>query len=351
MGGSDGIIKVSGSSHFVQVRSPSRADETPLGTLKARLSTWDPNLPEGDEVYRISSTLSFDEEKLASKDEEEENSPYPEVCAAVPNHDQDVPANTLRAWVLGLSLAAMGSSVNTIFSLRQPAISLGTIVAQLLAYFLGVAWAKYIPSRQFSTFGLRWSTNPGPFNVKEHSLVVIMANVSFGTAYATDIILAQVSFFKQNFGIPFQLLLVITTQSLGYGVAGLMRNFLVYPAAMIWPINLVSTTLIHAMHEKDEKPDPTIVGGKMSRYKWFGLVLLGSYLWYFLPGFLAQFLSIFAFATWIAPQNPVVNQLFGGTSGLSILPLTFDWTQISGFVGSPLIPPWHGKPLSTMLSS
>ena len=36
----------------------------------------------------------------------------------------------------------------------------------------------------------------------------------------------------------------------------------------------------------------------------------------------------------------MVNQLFGGTTGLSILPITFDWTQISGFVGSPLIPPW-----------
>lgn len=53
-----------------------------------------------------------------------------------------------------------------------------------------------------------------------------------------------------------------------------------------------------------------------------------------------QFLSVFAFATWIAPNNVIVNQLFGGTTGLSLLPITFDWTQISGFVGSPLIPPW-----------
>lgn len=45
--------------------------------------------------------------------------------------------------------------------------------------------------------------------------------------------------------------------------------------------------------------------------------------------------------TWIYPQNPVVNQLFGGTTGLSLFPITFDWTQITGFVGNPLIPPWH----------
>jgi hypothetical protein len=51
-------------------------------------------------------------------------------------------------------------------------------------------------------------------------------------------------------------------------------------------------------------------------------------------------LSIFAFAPWIAPNNTIVNQLFGGTTGLSSLPLTLDWNQISGFIGSPLIPPW-----------
>ncbi|KAI9653398.1 MAG: hypothetical protein M1821_007063 [Bathelium mastoideum] len=342
MNDNDELAKASVSSHSLPFQTwLGDANETPLDTLKARLSRWDPNLPDDYKLQRLSSISALDEDKVGSKDEVEEDSPYPEVRAAVPNFDDDVPANTVRAWVLGLSLAAMGASVNTIFSLRQPAISLGTIVAQLLSYFLGVAWAKFIPSRQLSIFGLRWNTNPGRFNVKEHSLIVIMANVSFGTAYATDIILAQVGFFKQNFGIPFQLLLVISTQSLGYGIAGLMRNFLVYPAGMIWPVNLVSTTLIHAMHEKNEKPDPTIIGGKMSRYKWFGLVFLGAYLWYFVPGFLAQFLSIFAFATWIAPQNAVVNQLFGGTTGLSILPITFDWTQISGFVGSPLIPPWH----------
>lgn len=79
----------------------------------------------------------------------------------------------------------------------------------------------------------------------------------------------------------------------------------------------------------------------MSRYKWFAWVFLGSFLYYWIPGFLAQFLSIFAFMTWLYPQNPVINQLFGGTTGLSLIPITFDWTQITGFVGDPLIPPWH----------
>ena len=72
-----------------------------------------------------------------------------------------------------------------------------------------------MPSRQFATFGLKWSLNPGPFNIKEHSIIVVMASVSFSAAYATDIILAQIAFYKQDFGILFQLMLTISTQSIG----------------------------------------------------------------------------------------------------------------------------------------
>lgn len=109
---------------------------------------------------------------------------------------------------------------------------------------------------------------------------------------------------------------------------------------MIWPGNLVGVTLMNAMYERNDRPDPTILGGTMHRYRWFAIVTGCSFVYYFIPGFLAQFLSIFSVATWLAPQNPVVNQIFGGLTGLSLIPITFDWTQIAGYVGSPLIPPW-----------
>lgn len=213
--------------------------------------------------------------------------------------------------------------------------------------------------------GVTLKLNPGPFNVKEHAIIVVMAGVSFSVAYATDIILAQKVFYKQDFGLLWQLLLVVSTQSLGYGIAGMMRRFLgeflvsqlfpvpsltfqawltwkqtVYPASMIWPGNLVAVTLMNAMYESSEDRDPTVLGGSMARYSWFGLVTAGAFAYYFIPGWFAQCLSSFAFVTWLAPESPVVNQLFGYTTGLSLLPITFDWTQISGFVGSPLIPPW-----------
>jgi hypothetical protein len=46
------------------------------------------------------------------------------------------------------------------------------------------------------------------------------------------------------------------------------------------------------------------------------------------------------FACWIAPQNVVVNQIFGGVTGLGLIPITFDWTIVTGFLTSPLIYPF-----------
>ncbi|OWP04008.1 small oligopeptide transporter [Marssonina coronariae] len=305
----------------------------PVTDLKQRLSMWDPNYPLEKREQKVLDTSSFDDDEVFVE-KEEEDSPYPEVRAAVHNYDEDVPCNTIRAWTIGLAL--------------------------IIAWPLGHGWAKVMPTHQNTIFGLKWCLNPGPFNIKEHSIIVVMASVSFSAAYATDIILAQIAFYKQDFGLAFQLMLTISTQSIGYGIAGVMRKFLVYPAAMIWPGNLVSVTLMNAMYEEAAPKDPSVsskektlefivaegsanvpqVGGNMPRYRWFGYICLGAFIYYFIPGFLMQFLSVFAFATWLAPKNVVVNQLFGGTTGLSLLPITFDWTQISGFVGSPLIPPW-----------
>ncbi|KAH6610737.1 hypothetical protein Trco_000757 [Trichoderma cornu-damae] len=304
----------------------------------------DPNLPEGRGSRRRAQpeeALSDDESKKAEEEEEEENSPYPEVRAAVCNFDEDVPCNTVRAWTIGMSLVVLGASMNTIFSLRQPTISIGSLVAQIIAWPIGHGWARFVPERELNTLGLKWKLNPGPFNMKEHAIIGVMASVSFSVAYSTDIILAQMVYYKQNFGLLFQILLTVSTQSLGYGIAGVMRKYLVYPASMIWPSNLASVTMMNAMYESREQKDPTVFGGSLPRYTWFVLVTAASFVYYFIPGFFAQFLSVFAFATWIAPQNPVVNQLFGGNTGLSIIPITFDWTQVSGYIGSPLVSPWH----------
>lgn len=110
---------------------------------------------------------------------------------------------------------------------------------------------------------------------------------------------------------------------------------------MIWPWDLVNTSLFYALHDKS-KTDPTKTNGwSISRYRYFFYVFLGSFVWYWIPGWIATFLSVFAFPTFIRPNSVIVNQLFGGWTGMSLIPITFDWTQISGYIQSPLVSPWH----------
>ena len=107
--------------------------------------------------------------------------------------------------------------------------------------------------------------NPGPFNVKEHVLIALTANCAGGTAYAVDIIVIQSVFYKEDFGFLANFLLILTTQMLGYGMAGVLRRYLVYPAAMIWPANLVQVALFNTLHQ-DEDLAP--VSGPVTSSSW-----------------------------------------------------------------------------------
>lgn len=68
-------------------------------------------------------------------------------------------------------------------------------MAQLLAFPIGTAWARFLPN--IKIFGI--SLNPGPFTIKEHVLVTVMATVGAYSAYATDIVAVQRVFYNQNY--------------------------------------------------------------------------------------------------------------------------------------------------------
>jgi hypothetical protein len=60
-----------------------------------------------------------------------------QVRAAVRNYDEDLPANTIRAWTIGLLLTTLVAGINCLFSLGNPSIAITTYVVQLIAYPLG----------------------------------------------------------------------------------------------------------------------------------------------------------------------------------------------------------------------
>jgi len=66
--------------------------------------------------------------------------------------------------------------INQFFTVRQPGITFSANVAQMLAFPAGKLLEVALPSRRFTTFGYTWSLNPGRFNLKEHTMITVMAN-------------------------------------------------------------------------------------------------------------------------------------------------------------------------------
>ncbi|KAJ2442214.1 hypothetical protein GGI03_008239, partial [Coemansia sp. RSA 2337] len=210
---------------------------------------------------------------FANEAEEEEDSPFEMVRAAVSNKDNsDLPCLTFRSWVLGIIFCAGLAFVNQFYWFRENSISLGGYVVQLLSFPLGYLMALVLPKTRFRTFGWEWTLNPGPFNIKEHVIISIFAGTSVSTAYGIDVVTIKKMWYKSELGFGPSILFILTSQVMGYSFAGLSRKFLVYPAAMIWPVNLVSVTLFRTFHEVQT------LGGRFTRTQVFWMCFVGSFL-------------------------------------------------------------------------
>nr|XP_019047282.1 OPT family small oligopeptide transporter [Kwoniella bestiolae CBS 10118]OCF26212.1 OPT family small oligopeptide transporter [Kwoniella bestiolae CBS 10118] len=269
----------------------------------------------------------------------------PEVKAvALETDDPDEPCETIRSYVLGTIVASVGTALNVWFGARQPGIFISPFLAQLLSYPLGVALAKLLPKKNFTILGKSFTLNPGRFSIKEHAIIVLMATVSFPTATALDVIVAirQPAFFNDPEIADqkgFQFLVVLSTQFLGFGVAGLARDYLVYPSAMTWPLNLAKLSLFNALHRR--KQDPPVHGWKISMFRFCLYATTASFIWFFFTAFIFPALTYFNWPTWINPTNKKLAIIMGSVTGLGLNPIpTLDWTYISGAGLTPLITPW-----------
>lgn len=389
--GTDGSVRLTKSLNPSRRRSMSVAESTVTleglqeGGLNSRYSLGGlPVTPTDSDADRDEDTEGDDEVVDVGYDEEDppDNSRYAQVRASVSALDDlTLSINTPRMWACSILFAILGSSTNLFFSLRYPSVSITPVIAMLLVHPLGLLWDKLLkraadpeelfihgqksydapssatPSPELDIDQVNGAINPvksllpkkapwkrrfrlwlaqGRWNEKEHSCVYIASNVSFGFAFATDVIVEQTHFYKQSVTITYQILLILSTQIIGYAFAGLSRRFLVRPGGMIWPGTLMSAALFGTLHKEEN----TVANGwKISRNKFFFYVTMGAFAFYFLPGLLFPALSYFSVVTWFFPDNVVVANLFGVSSGLGLFPVTFDWAQIA-YIGSPLTTPF-----------
>ncbi|KAG6475641.1 oligopeptide transporter 4-like [Zingiber officinale] len=273
--------------------------------------------------------------------EEEEESPVEEVRMTVATTDDpSMPVWTFRMWTLGLASVCLLSFFNQFFSYRTEPLVITQITVQVAALPLGHFLARMLPTRRFRVPLLgECSLNPGPFNMKEHVLISIFANAGSafgnGSAYAVGIVNIIRAFYKRSISFHVAWLLIITTQVLGYGWAGVMRKFVVEPAHMWWPSTLVQVSLFRALHEKDAKGCRSI-----SRAKFFVIALISSFSWYLIPGYFFPMITSISWLCWCFPHSVTAQQIASGMSGLGIGAVTFDWSTVASFLGSPLVTPF-----------
>ncbi|GFP88785.1 oligopeptide transporter 6 [Phtheirospermum japonicum] len=216
--------------------------------------------------------------------------PVKQVDLTVPKTDDPtIPVYTFRMWLLGITTCVLLSFVNQFFWYRSEPLIVGPTSAQIAVVPLGHLMARLVTKRVFlGGTRFEFTLNPGPFNMKEHVLITMLANAGAGTVYATHILSAVKLYYKKTLSFVPAFLVMMTTQLLGYGWAGIFRKHLVEPGEMWWPFNLVQVSLY-------------------------------------------------------SPKSVLVNQLGSGLNGLGIMALGFDWSTISSYLGSPLASPWFAS--------
>ncbi|KAG8949371.1 hypothetical protein FRC04_008606 [Tulasnella sp. 424] len=228
------------------------------------------------------------------------------------------------------------------FYLRNPAPYWSGPVGAILAWFGGKLLEKILPIRTWTVAGYEFSLNPGPFNIKEHTLMYMLGGLILEAnmaPYAMGATVVWEKRYHQGLNTGFCFLFVLSSQILGFGLVGLCHRLLVWPASAIWPTDLSTCATLNALHAGEDMYSNR-KGPKQATF--FGTVAVAAGVWAFFPGYIFTALSFFSVFCWIFPKNIVVNQLFGVVSGLGMNVITFDWTQIT-MAPSPLTTPFWAQ--------
>jgi hypothetical protein len=247
------------------------------------------------------------------------HSPYPQVRLLSTPFDTIVPVETFRSYLRGLFWMAGATAVNTFFSPRQPGISIGAPVLQLLLAPCGFFCARVLPNWGFTVFGIRHSLNPGPWTYKEQMFATIIFNIANSAGAVFNIFLVQrlPQYFGYSWvGFGYEIMLSISTQCFGLGFAGLLRHFVVYPTRTWFPSVFPILALNRALMVTEKKE--YVNGWTMSRYKFFFLCFGAMFLYFWIPNFLFQALHSFNWVTWIAPGNFTLAMVTGFYAGFGI---------------------------------
>ena len=257
---------------------------------------------------------------------------------------------TFRSITLGLVGSAFQAVLTQIYRFKPTEVTIGGTFLAIIIYILGTAWAKILPTRKslVSRFGGRvpeWLllvvhfVNPGPFGLKEHAIAAITASSASNGAHSSDVFGTQKLFYPEiKVTNTTAILSVLSIGLFGYGLAGIFRPIIVYPAEMVYWGTLPLVDMFQAFHW--EKSFST------KRVKAFWYSFAGMGLYEVLPAYIFPTLNSFSIPC-LAARNATgtlaqtLTNVFGGAQsneGMGLLSLSFDWQYVtSSQLSLPLI--------------
>ncbi|OJK01446.1 hypothetical protein ASPACDRAFT_51298 [Aspergillus aculeatus ATCC 16872] len=264
----------------------------------------------------------------------------------LPLRDDFDSALTFRSVVLASGLACFQAVMYQIYTFKPTFITIQGTFIVLISYFVGNAWARFLP--RGDKFEARWRAqggqgkapwwvavfrflNPGPFGLKEHAICSITATSASNAAASVQVFAAQDLFYNLPLSATTVILSTISIGLFGYGLCGIMRPIAVWhPEAVYWSTLPVVKTLqgLHWQQVKNSKP---------LRYFWYAFS--GMAVYEIIPAYIFPWLnsvSIPCLAAQKATGNKaaILTNLFGGATnneGLGLFTLSFDWQYITSF--------------------
>ncbi|TPX75856.1 hypothetical protein CcCBS67573_g02877 [Chytriomyces confervae] len=247
-----------------------------------------------------------------------------DIVKALVSADDDPtePVFTFRFWFLGTLLGTFAGALGQLYTFKPQTVAVSSLMLSVFGYVGGLFLSKVLPVGML---------NPGPFTKKELALIVICASTGAKGVASTLIIGAKDLYFNQKYSYFDAIILVLTTQFIGYGAVGLFRTILVYPRRAFYPTALSGVSLFETLFAADLND---------KAFKLFWMATAGLFFWTFLPQYIAPTLigiSVFCLSN---QNSPLFTQLFGGVNnneGLGIGSISLDWNNIGD---DGLVFPW-----------
>ncbi|KAF7799543.1 hypothetical protein EIP86_010780 [Pleurotus ostreatoroseus] len=250
---------------------------------------------------------------------------YEVALKVLSTHDEpELQSISFRTIILGLGFSAFGAVLAQIYYFKPQTLNVSTLFLLILSYWFGNGMHIALPSRGI----FRW-INPGPFNIKEHVAIIIMASTAAGSATAIQVISVQDLYYNNKMNPGIAIFTLIGSQLLGYGYAGLLSDILVKPSKCFWPATISTANLFQALHYDNQMTS--------KRVRLFWSIFAFMFCWevidrvIIIPQWIFPLLtgvSIFCLAN---NTSTVFRNVFGGASnneGMGLLSWSFDWNLI-----------------------